>query len=291
MIYPEMKKNWHILLIMTALWLGLRPGPTEAGPAVLARKNIELSLKETRIGELSASGLTLSFYLLLENNSSRNYGLVSYQYQVLINDREYFRQPVSLDQPIGLPAGRQALVNFPVRINYQYLEPYLTGSGRQASCRMSGEIIFQDEKKKTERVPFNFQADFPIFKLPEIKFLPLLVRDLTLGGADFDFRFSLGNQNDYDLLIQKINLELWLENRVIHRGQLTGDQALSAGQSRSYSLPLMLDFFEQGRELREALEKAQVTFTLKLNVEADSAWGWLLFPLETTASVSKEFRR
>ena len=148
MIYPEMKKNWLILLIMTALWLGLRPGPTEAGPAVLARKNIELSLKETRIGELSASGLTLSFYLLLENNSSRNYGLVSYQYQVLINDREYFRQPVSLDQPIGLPAGRQALVNFPVRINYQYLEPYLTGSGRQASCRMSGEIIFQDEKKK-----------------------------------------------------------------------------------------------------------------------------------------------
>lgn len=278
------------MIILSALWLGLMLNPPEAAAAVFARKNIELGLKETRIDNLTASGLTLSFYLQLENNSSRNYGLVSYQYQVLINDREYFRQPVSLDQPIELPAGRQAVVNFPVRINYQYLQPYLTGSGRQASCRMSGEIIFQDEKKKSERVPFNFQTDFPIFKLPEIKFLPPLVRDLTLGGADFDFRFSLHNQNDYDLLIQKINLELWLENRVIHRGQLAGDQALSAGQSRSYSLPLMLDFFEQGRELRQALEKAQVTFTLKLRVEADSAWGWLLFPLEATASVGKEFR-
>ncbi|MGB9905966.1 MAG: hypothetical protein ACPLRR_01110 [Candidatus Saccharicenans sp.] len=278
-------------MILSALWLGLILAPAETKSAIASRKNIELSLKETKISELSGSGLTLSFYVLLENTSSRNFWLVSYQYQVLINDREYFRQPVSLDQPIGLPAGRQVVVNFPVRINYQYLEPYLSGSRRQASCRMSGELIFQDEKKKSERVSFNFQSDFPVFRLPEIKFLPPLVRDLTLGGADFDFRFSLGNQNDYDLLIQKISLELWLEDRVIHRGQLAGDQTLAAGQSRSYSLPLMLDFFEQGRELREALEKAQVTFTLKLKVEADSAWGWLVFPLETTASVGKEFRR
>lgn len=286
-----MKKIRQILLILSALSLALIAGQIEAGPVFAFRKNIELSLKETKISELSSAGLTLSFCLLLENNSSRNYGLVSYQYQVLINDREYFRQPVSLDQPIELLAGRQTLVNFPVRINYQYLEPYLTGSGRRASCRLSGEIIFQDEKKKTERIPFTFQADFPIFKVPVIKFLPAMVRDLTLGGADFDFRFNLINQNDYDLLIQKINLELWLENLVIHRGQLTGDQALAAGQSRSYSLPLMLDFFEQGRELREALEKPRVTFTLKLKIEADSAWGWLMFPLEATDSVGKEFQR
>lgn len=286
-----MKKIRQILLMLSALSLALIAGQTVVGPVFAFRKNIELSLKETKISELSASGLTLSYYLLLENNSSRNYRLVSYQYQVLINDREYFRQPVSLDQPIELLAGRQTLVNFPVRINYQYLEPYLTGSGRRASCRLSGEIIFQDEKKKTERIPFTFQADFPIFKLPVIKFLPALVRDLTLGGADFDFRFNLINQNDYDLLIQKISLELWLENLVIYRGQLTGDQALAAGQSRSYNLALMLDFFEQGRELREALEKPQVTFTLKLKVEADSAWGRLMFPLEATASVGKEFQR
>ncbi|MCX8159379.1 MAG: LEA type 2 family protein [Candidatus Saccharicenans sp.] len=256
-----------------------------------ARKNIELGLREVKIGDLSSSGLTISFHVWMQNNSSRNYALVSYQYQVLINEKEYFRQPVSLERSIDLPAGSQAVINFPVRISYQYLKPYLTEARQQATCRLSGDLVFQDEKKKTEKVSLNLRADFPIFKLPQIRFLSLLVRDLTLGGADFDFRFVLGNPNPYDLLIQNINLELLLEGRSVYSGQLAGDKTLAAGESKTYSLPLMLDFFEQGRELREGLEKDQPSFTLKLRIEADSAWGWLDFPLEATAAIGKEFRR
>lgn len=283
-----MKARLAFLLILAgALCLQL-VGDVGARPA---RKNIELSLDRVRLAELSGSGLTLSFQVRMENNSSRNYALVSYQYQVLINEKEYFRQPVSLDQPINLPAGSQALVNFPVKINYQYVEPYLAGTRQQASCRVAGELFFQDDKKRTEKVTLNVRADFPIFKLPEIRFLPLLVRDLTLGGADFDFRFAISNPNAYDLLIQTIDLELALENRIIYSGRLPGDKTLAAGESKTYSLPLMLDFFEQGRELRDGLEKDRPSFTLKLRIEADSAWGWLVFPLETTSTAGKEFSR
>lgn len=255
------------------------------------RKNIELSLDRVRLGEISGAGLILSFYVRMENNSSRNYALVSYQYQVLINEKEYFRQPVSLDQPINLPAGSQAMVNFPVKINYQYVEPYLAGTRQQATCRMAGELFFQDERKRTEKVALNFRAEFPILRLPEIRFLPLLVRDLTLGGADFDFRFSISNPNAYDLLIQTIDLELSLASRIIYSGRLAGDKTLAAGESKTYSLPLMLDFFEQGRELREGLEKERPSFTLKLRIEADSAWGGLVFPLEASSTTGKEFSR
>jgi len=146
-------------------------------------------------------------------------------------------------------------------------------------------------KRKNRKVAINFQSDFPVFKLPQVRFLPLWVRDLTLGGADFDFRYELSNPNGYDLLIQKIDLELWLENRVIYGGQRTGDNTLAAGGSKTYSLPLVLDFFEQGRELRDSLEKESPSFTLKLRIEADSAWGWLVFPLEATSATPKEFSR
>lgn len=278
-----------------ALFLILIAALTSRGVADLPgyppRKNIELTLVQFRLTELSGSGLTLLFLVRMENNTSRNYSLVSYQYQVLINEKEYFRQPVSLDQPIDLQAGREVLVNFPVRFNYQYVEPYLTGTRQQATCRVAGELIFQDERKRTEKVPMNFRADFPVFRLPELRFLPLLVRDLTLGGADFDFRFTISNPNAYDLLIQKIYLELLLEDRVIYRGQLAGDKTLGAGEGKNYRLPLMLDFFEQGRELRDSLEKDRPSFSLKLRIEADSAWGGLVFPLEVTSTTSKEFSR
>jgi len=285
-----MKEKTKVLIFLVLTWaLSLAAGNTLSGRP--ARKNIELNVKETQIADLSGSGLTLSFHVRLENNSSRNYALVSYQYQVLINEREYFRQAVTLDRPIDLPAGSQTVVNFPVRINYQYLEPYLTGTRQQAACLMTGEIIFQDDRKKTEKMNFDFRADFPVFKLPQVRFHPLRVRGLTLGGADFDFRFDLSNPNGYDLLIQKINLELLLGTRVIYSGQLTGDNTLTAGESKSCTLPLILDFFEQGRELRDSLEKENPSFTLKLRIEADSAWGWLVFPLEATAAIPKEFSR
>lgn len=278
-------------LIFLVLVEALHPGALSSAAGASARKNIELTLKETKIEELSGSGLTLSFQVRLENNSSRNYSLVSYQLQVMINEKEYFRLPVSLDRPIELPADSQVVVSFPVKVSYQYLEPYLSGTRQQATCRLAGDLSFQDERKKTEKVALNFRADFPVFKLPEVRFLPLRIRDLTLGGADFDFLFVLGNPNGYDLLIQKISLELWLGNRVIYRGQLAGDKTLTAGDSKTYSLPLMLDFFEQGRELRDSLEKERPSFTLKLNIEADSAWGWLAFPLEATAATPREFSR
>ncbi|MDI6844852.1 MAG: LEA type 2 family protein [Candidatus Saccharicenans sp.] len=256
-----------------------------------ARKNIEFSLKETRISGIEKSGLTLSFLVELTNNSSRHYGLVSYDYTVLINDKEYFRHSVSLDIQIELPAGQKTVISFPVRINYNYLEPFITANSRQASCRLAGEMVFQDERKKSERLSFALKSEFPIFRLPEIKFLPLLVRGLTIGGADFDFRFSLNNPNPYDLLIQKIFCELSLAGRLVYQGFLPGDKALAAGESKAFTLPLMLDFFEQGRELRDEMEKDRPAFSLKLKVEADSAWGWLVFNLELSHPVDKEFRR
>jgi hypothetical protein len=209
----------------------------------------------------------------------------------LINEKEYFRQEVSLNEPIEVQAEKNTIVKFPVRIDYRYLEPFLTGSRTQATCRVSGEIYFQDERKRTEKTPFNFQADFPVFELPEIQIQPILVRHLTLGGADFSFRFSLKNLNNYDLLIQEIKVVLILGNQTIFQGVLSGDNTLTAGESKTYSLPLILDFFEQGRELRDNLEKEATPFTVKLWIEADSAWGRLAFPVEKTWLATKEFSR
>jgi LEA14-like dessication related protein len=286
-----MKKRKEIFFILFFLFFAILCQQSVLLARALARKNIEVSLKEARISELSSQGLTLSFLTLVENNSSRKYALVSYQYLVLINEKEYFRQEVSLTEPIDIPAEDHTVINFPVRINYQYLEAFLSGSRTQARCRVSGEIYFQDERKKTEKAVLNFHTDFPVFRLPEIQLQPLLVRHLTLGGADFSFRFSLNNANNYDLLIQEIRVELVLENQTVFQGKLSGDKTLTAGESKTYILPLILDFFEQGRELRESLEKEATPFMIKLWIEADSAWGRLAFPVEKTGVVRKEFKR
>lgn len=286
----EMKSKLQVIIgfILAAFLWVLVSGTLAALPP---RKNLQVVLQDKRISDLSPSGLTLSFIASVENVSEKKFYLVSYRYQVLINEREYVRPEVSLEEPIDILPARKTTLNFPVKIDYEYITPLLAANQKQATCRVSGEISFQDERQNTEKIPFNFFMNFPIFKLPQVDFLPLLVKDLTLGGAEFNFRFRISNENPYDLLIQKLRLELMLEGRSIFRGEIAGDNTLGSAENKVISLPLILDFFELGREVRDSLEKESTPFTLRATFEADSAWGWLTFSVEKKDSVKKEFNR
>ena len=257
-------------------------------PVSAAARNLTISLQDKKISELKPEGLTLSFYSAIKNNSDRNYVLASYSYRVLIDSQNFFEQQVSPDEQVTIPARQVIGLHFPVKISYQYLTAVLPEGRKQASCLVTGDMYFRSEKNKMEKVPFTFSMDFPIFEFPEITFLPLAVKDLTLGGAEFTFSFQLKNPNPYDLLIKDLHLELRLGNRPIYQGSLPGDKALEPGGFKTFQIPLMLDFFEMGRELRDNLENELVPFVLKADIGADSAWGWLAFSLEKSDSVKKE---
>lgn len=264
-----------------------------SGPsAAAAGKDLEVSLLEQKIKEIKPEGLVLSFLAKVENRSERSYFVSSYRYRVLVNQKEYFTQNVSLEnEGLEIKPGEKTVLNFPVRLSYQYLKPYLTEGQKQASCTVAGEMFLVSEKKKVEKLPFEWKMSFPIFKLPEVRFYPLQIKDLTLGGADFQFVFSLVNDNPYEVLIQDMTLELGLAGKVIFRGKIAGDKTLNIGQEKTFQIPLMLDFFEQGRELREELEKEKPEFRWKAQLTADSAWGVLSFELEKVGTVEKQFKR
>ncbi|HQH61566.1 MAG TPA: hypothetical protein PLW38_07390 [Candidatus Saccharicenans sp.] len=257
-------------------------------PVSAAARNLTISLQDKKISELKPEGLTLSFYSAIKNNSDRNYVLASYSYRVLVNSQNFFEQQVSPEEQVTIPARQVVSLHFPVKISYQYLTAVLPEGRKQASCLVTGDMYFRSEKNKMDKVPFTFSMDFPIFEFPEITFLPLAVKDLTLGGAEFTFSFQLKNPNPYDLLIKDLQVKLHLGDRPIYEGSLRGDKALEPGGIRTFKLPLMLDFFEMGRELRDNLERELVPFVLKAEVGADSAWGWLAFNLEKSDTVKKE---
>jgi LEA14-like dessication related protein len=283
-----MPQTFKLILILVVATSVIISSALQLDSASRLKDDLKINLSDKKITALMPSGQTLSFFLRIENNSHKSYSLISYKYQVLIDHKEYLNQEITLDQPLIIGPDEPVLLNFPVKINYQYLQPYLAENQKQADCLVAGEMYFQDEKKKIDRIPFNCQMDFPLFKFPTVEFFPLLLKDFTLGGAEFDFSFELKNENSYDLLIKKIKAELQLEGKTIFLGELPGDKTLSAGESKKFSLPLMLDFFEQGRFLRDSLEKEAPIFNLKLQIQADSAWGDLSFSLEKQSPVKKE---
>jgi LEA14-like dessication related protein len=252
------------------------------------REDISLALKEKVIRNLSSSGLVLAFHVAVTNKAKSDRELVRYRYRVLVNRKEFLNMSVTLDQPISLPGGRDTLVALPVKISYPLLFESVGPIEDKALCDLVGEMFFAYEKKREEKVGFAFPGEFPIFKDPEVDFLPLKVNDLTVGGADIVFRPRFRNLNRYDLLIDRISYRLSFGDKEVQSGLIPGDKSLPPSGDKEFSLPFIIDFFEAGKDMRELFQKPAMPCRLAGEIEIGSVWGRLLISFDKAQTVPIE---
>ena len=207
------------------------------GPAFgLSKKDLAVSLKEKRIRDLSSSGLTLAFHVGIRNSSAAACFLARYNYRVTINQKEYLRLPVVLDEPIRVGAGEEVLIALPLKVTYTLLFEVIGPVGEKAVCDMVGDLVFADERKKEEKIAFAFSGEFPIFQDPVVEFLPLRVNDLTVGGGDVVFDVKFRNPNGYDLMIDAITYDLRFGETAVLKGEVPGDKSVPARGDKTLSL-------------------------------------------------------
>ena len=251
------------------------------GPAFgLSKKDLAVSLKEKRIRDLSSSGLTLAFHVGIRNSSAAACFLARYNYRVTINQKEYLRLPVVLDEPIRVGAGEEVLIALPLKVTYTLLFEVIGPVGEKAVCDMVGDLVFADEKKKEEKIAFAFSGEFPIFQDPVVEFLPLRVNDLTVGGGDVVFDVMFGNPNGYDLMIDAITYDLRFGETAILKGEVPGDKSVPARGDKTLSLPFLMDFFEVGKEVYDLLQKPPVPCRFSGEIAVNSVWGRLVIAFD-----------
>jgi LEA14-like dessication related protein len=247
------------------------------GPAFgLSKKDLAVSLKEKRIRDLSSSGLTLAFHVGIRNSSAAACFLARYNYRVTINQKEYLRLPVVLDEPIRVGAGEEVLIALPLKVTYTLLFEVIGPVGEKAACDMVGDLVFADEKKKEEKIAFAFSGEFPIFQDPVVEFLPLRINDLTVGGGDVVFDVKFGNPNNYDLIVDTITYDLRFGETAVLKGEVPGDKSVPARGDKTLSLPFLMDFFEIGKEVYDLLQKPPVPCRFSGEIAVNSVWGSLL---------------
>jgi hypothetical protein len=253
-----------------------------------ARDDIVLSLKKKVIRDLSSSGLVLAFHIGVGNPSSAPRELVRYRYRVRIDQKEYLNMTVALDAPLAVPPGGETIIALPVKISYDLLRAAVGPVEGQALCDVVGDMYFQNERKREQRVAFAYNGEFPIFRDPEIVILPLVVNDLTVGGADVVFRPRFKNFNGYDLVVDAIDFELFFSGREVLAGPVPGDKSLPGKGEKTFSLPFILDFFEAGEDIREGFAKEEIPCRFSGRIEIASAWGRLVVRFDKTQALTLE---
>ncbi len=258
-----------------------------AAASAAQRYDVDVSLLERGARDVSPDGTTLVFALGLKNPTSSRRSLVRYDYRVIVGATEYFRQETVLESPIAVPAKGETAVAFPVRFTYKNLYagvPEALGRDRIA-CNLVGGLIFQDERRREERVPIAFSGELPVFRGFEARCLPFEARSLSVGGGDVTFRAALVNPNGFPLRPERIDYKVTVGDKVLAEGTMAGPGPLEAKSERTLSLDLLLDFWEIGKDVSAAFESRSVPVRFQGRVEAGWEWGRIVLPFDRTEKV------
>jgi hypothetical protein len=242
-----------------------------------AKKNIVVSLERKEIRDMDSSGLILVFFLEIASSARSSYSLGEYDYRVVVEGTDYFALKTSLESPILLEKDRTTRISLPVKITYADLLERVPGVAEvpKASCYVTGVMIFADSRGRQEKIPFAFSGDFPIFRELEVEVKPLAVKTLTIGGAEFTLSFSIRNKNSFELALGKLAYKFEVEGRTVAEGVIPGGKKIESQAELIFSLSLMLDFFEVGREVFESFQKPSAVCLLSGDSQVDSVWGVL----------------
>ena len=251
-------------------------------------EDIQITLQEKRIKDFDLSGLSLVFYLNIENSSSRTYYISSYDYGFLVNQQEFFRLQRSLENMIKIDPRKNKLLSFPIKITFAHLFRLVEGIEKEdkAEGAWTGSMAFSDGKKERGRLSFDFSGEFPIFKKPEVKFLSLQVRDLTIGGADIVFEATVANPNAFDLTVERINYNYFLRDSLVGEDSVNEKMDVKSKGERAVSFPMLMNFFEVGKDVYSMLQRSSSLCRFSGEIEVTTEWGRLKIPFDKTDRVT-----
>ena len=256
--------------------------------SVSLTKDLKIEVKDKRIRDFSLEGLTLVFYVNIVNSSSKVYFLSGYEYRFIVNQKDYLQLETGLEEGVKIEAKDETLVAFPVKITYANLFRTIPEmeSELHATCNLVGWARFSDGRRERGKIALAFTGDFPIFWKPELELVQLKVNALTVGGADLDFDVKFKNRNRFDLLVDRITYTLSVAGYKIEEGTISGDKNIDKQGEKVFSLPLLLNFFDVGKEVFNVLDKRSTQCRFWGVIEVQTVWGRLAISFEEEGLLS-----
>jgi len=245
-------------------------------------KDLKITVREKRIRDFSLNGLTLVFYVNIANSSSKDYFLSGYEYRFIVNQSDYLQLQTGLEEGIRIEARGETLVAFPIKITYENLFRTIPAMENEfhAISNLVGWARFSDGRRERGKLALAFTGDFPIFWKPELQLVLLRVNTLTIGGADIEFEVKFQNKNRFELMVDRISYTLTLAGYEIKKGTIAGDKNIDKQGEKLFSLPLLLNFFDVGKEVFDVLDKSSTQSRFYGVVEVQTVWGGLTIPFD-----------
>jgi len=242
--------------------------------------DLSISLEVKQVENLTTTSLSYVFYLNIKNVSSKSYYLTRYRYRFVVNEKEYLQLNTSPSAGVEIRPSETTMVAVPVKITYENLFQAVEGiSGMDStSCYLMGELFFSDGRRERGSLPIAFNGEFPIFKVPEVEIVSLETNTVSIAGADLDFHVKFKNSNGFNLRVHEITYSLKLGGFPVDEGQMEGDKNIEEKGEKVFTIHLLLNFFDVGKQLHPILQQSDVEVAFSGEIGILTDWGRLRIP-------------
>ncbi len=270
---PTMKKRYICLptLLMMVVCFGFAGSLDD---------DLSISLEVKQVENLTTTSLNYVFYLNIKNISSKSYYLTRYRYRFVVNEKEYLQINTASSEGIELRPSVTTMVAIPVKITYENLFQAIEGVSEMDStlCYLMGELFFSDGRRERGSLPIAFNGEFPIFKDLGVEIVSLDANTISIAGADLDFHVKFKNSNGFDLRVHEINYSLKLGGQLVDAGQIEGDKNIEEKGEKVFTIHLLLNFFDVGKQLYPILQNSDVEAAFSGEIGFLTQWGRMQIP-------------
>ena len=135
-------------------------------------------------------------------------------------------------------------------------------------------------------LPFSFSGEFPIYSDPQVDLVALNVNMLTIGGSDLNLEIKLTNANEFELLVERVNYRVSVGNFPIGDGNIGGDKSIPSHGEKMFQLPMLLNFFEVGKDVYAFLQQDTASCRFSGEIEIHTVWGRLQIPFDVSKDIT-----
>lgn len=281
-----MKKRYECLptLLMMAVCFGFSGSLDD---------DLSISLEVKQVENLTTTSLNYVFYLNIKNISSKSYYLTRYRYRFVVNEKEYLQINTSPSAGLELRPSETTMVAIPVKITYEHLFRAIEGVSEMDSmpCYLMGELFFSDDRRERGSLPIAFNGEFPIFKAPGVEIVSLDANAVSIAGADLDLHVKFKNSNGFNLRVYDITYSLKLGGFPVDAGQIEGDKNIEEKGEKIFTIHLLLNFFDVGKQLYPILQKSDVEAAFSGEIGFLTQWGRMQIPFSINKNLPLKYPR
>jgi len=242
--------------------------------------DLSISLEVKQVENRTTTALNYVFYLNIKKTASKSYYLTRYRYRFVVNEKEYLQINTDPSEGLELRPLETTMVAIPVKITYEHLFRAIEGVSEMdsASCYLMGELFFGDDRRERGSLPIAYNGEFPIFKAPEAEIVSLDANAVSIAGADLDFHVKFKNSNGFILSVYDITYSLEMDGFPVDAGRIEGDKNIEEKGEKVFTIHLLLNFFDVGKELYPVLLQNDLEALFSGEIGFLTQWGRMQIP-------------